>query len=69
MRHVQGGTGKGGQDSMYLHFGIGAAAAVDSIVVTFPGGQEKAFPGPFNADQRIWVYEDGFVGFGWGPPK
>jgi hypothetical protein len=47
-----------------LHFGIGATATVDSIVVTFPGGQEKTFPGPFNADQRIWVYEDGFVGFG-----
>lgn len=69
MRHVQGGTGKGGQDSMYLHFGLGDQTTVDAITVTFPGGVEKVYSGPFDADQRIWVYEDGFVGYGWGPPK
>lgn len=68
MRHVQGGTGKGGQDSMYLHFGIGAETEIDTIVVTFPGGEEVGYPGPHPADQRIWVYEDGSVGFGWGAP-
>ena len=69
MRHVQGGTGKGGQDSMYLHFGLGDQTTVDAITVTFPGGVEKVYSGPFDADQRIWVYEDGFVGYGWSPPK
>lgn len=68
MRHVQGGTGKGGQDSMYLHFGIGAETEIDTIVVKFPGGSEVGYPGPHPADQRIWVYEDGSVGFGWGAP-
>lgn len=68
MRHVQGGTGKGGQDSMYLHFGLGAESKVDAIVVKFPGGAEVGYPGPFDADQRIWVYEDGTVELGWSNP-
>jgi hypothetical protein len=67
MRHVQGGTGKGGQDSQYLHFGLGAAAAADSISVVFPGGKKVDFAGPFAADQRIWVYEDGTTFVGWSP--
>lgn len=66
-RHVQGGTGKGGQDSMYLHFGVGAETKVDTIVVKFPGGKEVAYPGPHDADQRLWVYEDGTVKAGWAP--
>jgi hypothetical protein len=68
MRHVQGGTGKGGQDSAYLHFGVGDQTKIDAIAVTFPGGKEVAFPGPHNADQRIWVHEDGTIAFGWSPP-
>ncbi|MEZ4311359.1 MAG: CRTAC1 family protein [Polyangiaceae bacterium] len=67
MRHVQGGTGKGGQDSMYLHFGIADSTQVDTVVVTFPGGKEVAFPGPHDADQRLWVYEDGTFTEGWTP--
>jgi len=69
LRHVQGGTGKGGQDSMYLHFGIGASTKVDSITVQFPGGTEKSYAGPFNADQRLWLYPDGTVHVGWAPPS
>ncbi len=38
VRHVQGGSGQGGQDSLYLHFGLGQAASADQISVTFPGG-------------------------------
>lgn len=68
MRHVQGGTGKGGQDSMYLHFGLADATKVDSIEVTYPGGKKVAYPGPFEVDQRIWVFEDGGVHLGWAPP-
>ena len=67
MRHVQGGTGKGGQDSMYLHFGLGAATSADAISVTFPGGKVVDFAGPFAADQRVWVYEDGSASLGWTP--
>ncbi len=69
MRHVQGGTGKGGQDSLYLHFGLGSAPTVDEIVVVFPGGLEITYAGPFSADQRVWVYEDGTTALGWSNPN
>ena len=67
MRHVQGGTGKGCQDSMYLHFGLGSATSVDQISVAFPGAGSVTYKGPFKADQRVWVYEDGKVFKGWAP--
>ena len=67
MRQVEGGTGKGGQDSQYLHFGLGPATSVDSISVTYPGGKKVDFAGPFTADQRVWVYEDGTTYLGWAP--
>lgn len=66
-RHVQGGTGQGGQDSMYLHFGLGADDSVDSIAVAFPGGADVLVSGPIAADQRVWVYEDGSHTLGWAP--
>jgi hypothetical protein len=67
MRHVQGGTGKGGQDSLYLHFGLDDASNVDDISVTFPGGKTVVFAGPHAVDGRIWVYEDGTTFSGWAP--
>ena len=63
--HVQGGTGKGGQDSLYLHFGLGERDPIDSIRVRYIGGGEVTYTGPFSADQRIWVYEDGTHTLGW----
>jgi len=68
MRHVQGGTGKGGQDTMYLHFGLGTATSVDKIKVDFPGKPKTTvtYTGPYKANQRIWVYDDGTVKKGWG---
>jgi hypothetical protein len=68
IRHVQGGTGKGGQDSLYLHFGLGGATEVSEIRVTYPAAGEVAYAGPFAVDQRVWVYEDGTVHLGWAPP-
>ncbi|MBK8254038.1 MAG: CRTAC1 family protein [Polyangiaceae bacterium] len=68
IRHVQGGTGKGGQDSMFLHFGLGAATQVDNVTIVFPGGKEVSFNGPIAADQRVWLYEDGTVHEGFAPP-
>jgi hypothetical protein len=67
LRQVQGGTGQGCQDSMYLHYGLGAATTVDSVVVDFPGGATVTFTGPFDADQRLWLYEDGTMTEGWAP--
>ena len=67
-RYVQGGTGKGGQDSQSLHFGVADATSVDSIQVVFPGGTTVDFVGPFPVDQRLWVFEDGTWQAGWAPP-
>jgi hypothetical protein len=69
LRHVQGGTGQGCQDSPYLHFGLGEETSVDEIRVTFPGGATVTFDGPFEADQRLWLFEDGTVHTGWAPPE
>jgi hypothetical protein len=68
MRHVQGGSGKGCQDSLYLHFGLGTATKVDEIGVAFPGKAAVTYKGPFATDQRVWVYQDGTTHKGW-PPK
>jgi hypothetical protein len=67
MRHVQGATGSGNQDSMYLHFGLGEAAEAESISVVFPGGKTVHYDGPFQAGRRVWVYEDGTSKVGWKP--
>ena len=68
IRHVQGGTGQGGQDSLYLHFGLGDATTNDSIRVELPGGSSVDYAGPFDADQRIWIMESGSTHLGWEPP-
>lgn len=68
LRYVPGGSGQGGQDSRYLHFGLGAAASVDALSVTFPGGQRVDFAGPIAADQRVWLLQSGGLATGWAPP-
>ncbi|MFO0548648.1 MAG: CRTAC1 family protein [Polyangiaceae bacterium] len=67
LRVVSGGNGKGGQDSAYLHYGLGAASAVESVEVRFPGGAVVEVSGPLPADARIWVFEDGHYETGWAP--
>ena len=68
LRQVQGGTGKGGQDSLTLHFGLGAVTSVDTITITFPGGKQVKFSGPIAVDQRLWLAEDGSQKSGMSPP-
>jgi hypothetical protein len=69
LRHVQGGTGKGGQDSLYLHFGLGDATAIDGITVVYPGGKTQSITGPIAVDQRVWITEGKAQPvFGWTPP-
>jgi len=69
-RFVQGGSGKGGQDSFYLHFGIGDATAVDQIRVRYPGGSVVSYAGPIDADQRVWLFEDSTTAVvSWGNPN
>ncbi len=70
VRHVQGGTGKGSQDSLTLHFGLGEAPRVDRIRVVYPGGAETVFAGPIAVDQRVWLAEDaGAPVSGWARPR
>ncbi len=69
IRHVQGGTGQGEQDSLTLHVGLGPVDTVDAISVTFPGGDTVDLAGPWAADQRLWLSESGMVHQGWDPPS
>lgn len=64
LRHVSGGNGHGCQDAQTVHVGLGDQANVDSVTVAFPGGATVTY-GPFDGDQRLWLYEDGAVGVGW----
>jgi len=67
LRHVSGGNGHGCQDAQTVHVGLGEHSSVDSITVQFPGGDSVTYDGPFDADQRLWLYEDGVVKSGWAP--
>ena len=66
-RFVSGGNAQGGQDSPTAHVGLGELESVDKIEVDFPGGGTVTYVGPFAADQRVWVYEDGTHTVGWAP--
>ncbi len=68
LRVASGGNGQGGQDSLYLHFGLGEASGVDRVEVDYPGAGTVTFEGPFDVDQRLWVMEDGTTATGWAPP-
>ncbi len=67
--YVSGGNGQGGQDSQVVHFGLGVDKTVDSIEVSFPGAGKQTFKGPFKADQRVWLFEDGKVHKGVAAPN
>ena len=67
-RHVPGGTGFGCQDTQTPHFGLAEATEIDAIEVDFPGGGTIVYPGPFDVDQRLWLFEDGTAHGGWAPP-
>lgn len=69
LRYVAGGGGQGNQDSMYLHFGLGDATQIDRIEVDFPGGGTVVYTGPWDADQRLWLSEEGSVAAGWDWPE
>jgi len=37
MREVSGGSGFGSQNMLPLHFGLGTASVIDSLIITYPG--------------------------------
>lgn len=43
MREIDGGSSHLSQNSVIAHFGIGQAAEVDSVIVTWPGGKQQFF--------------------------
>lgn len=44
-RWVEAGSGYASQSEPVLHFGLGAARAVESLRVTWPGGAARTYPG------------------------
>ena len=57
-RQTQMHDGKSGylsQSSIPLYFGLGEASSIDSITVTWPGGQVQVLPGPLDANQTIVI--------------
>lgn len=67
-RLVHGGHGVGCQDSLTLHFGLGAHDAVNSVTVHWPGLPTETF-GPFAADQTLQITEaKGAVGKAFDAP-
>jgi enediyne biosynthesis protein E4 len=45
LRFVDGGNGFAGQSSMRLHFGLGAATAIDKVEVRWPSGVKQTLTG------------------------
>jgi len=46
IREVNGGNGYASQSSKRIHFGLGAAAKIDSLVVRWPSGRVETFTVP-----------------------
>ncbi|MFQ5460034.1 MAG: ASPIC/UnbV domain-containing protein, partial [Anaerolineae bacterium] len=67
-REIVGARGTGSQDSPIQHFGLGAAATADQVVVGFPSGQGQTFTA-VAADQRLTVTEVGayIIPSSWAP--
>ena len=61
VRHVSGGNGQGCQDAPTVHFGLGDVSEIERIEVDFPGSETVSYLGPFSANQRIQLWEDGDV--------
>ncbi len=58
IREVNGGTGYRSQNSPTVEFGLGATAAVDSVVVRWPCGTEESWT-TLAVDQRHTLVENG----------
>jgi hypothetical protein len=56
LRIVDGGSSYLSQSSSVVHFGLGNTAAVDSLIVTWPGGKREAFA-DLRADQTVRIVE------------
>ncbi len=60
-RQSQTHDGKSGylsQSSVPLYFGLGDATTIDSVTVTWPGGQVQVVPGPLPSNQTLVIEQD-----------
>lgn len=61
---MSGGSGvTASQNSNVLHFGLGAAMKIDSVVVKYPNGVSRAFTS-LQFDKRYWISYSGNVSTG-----
>jgi hypothetical protein len=64
MRSTSCGTAYMGQNSRWLHFGMGGAQSVDSLVVDWPGGGKTTLPTPV-LDQHLVISQSGSTEVMW----
>ena len=67
LRHVSGGSGTGVQDSLRQHFGVGSQTVISEITVHFTGGETVSVEN-VQANQVIWIHEDGSIEYGLARP-
>lgn len=58
-REVRASESYGTSNSFQLHFGLGAANTVDSVIVNWPSGQKSKLVCPVQADQFVNITEGG----------
>jgi len=56
LRTITGGSGYYSQNPLRVHFGLGAATLVDSVVVTWPGGVVETIP-QLVVDQHLFIQQ------------
>jgi hypothetical protein len=54
-----GQSGYLSQSALPLYFGLGDAAMIDEISITWPSGIRQVIPGPIRANQTMVIVEDG----------
>jgi tetratricopeptide (TPR) repeat protein len=68
LRSLRAGEGFLGQSSKWLHFGLSANTAIDSLVVHWPGGKSEAFAGGA-ADAWFTIEQGTGKAVKWQPPE
>ena len=62
IREIDGGTSYVSQHSSIAHFGLGDIAAVDSVIVMWPGGNREAFA-DIEANQTLHIVENTSISY------
>src|SRR3546814_20352921 len=53
VQEVSGGSGFSGQNQSWLHYGLGAATAVDSVTIAWPSGPVDILEPPESSEERL----------------